>query len=44
VAIFVTNVAFFNILIAIVGDTYERIIENKERERLKEEVKIIQEY
>ncbi len=33
-AIIVTNVAFFNILIAIVSDSYERIMESKERSHL----------
>ncbi len=34
VAVIVTNVAFFNILIAIVSDSYERIMESKERSSL----------
>jgi hypothetical protein len=33
-AVIVTNVAFFNILIAIVSDSYERIMESKERSDL----------
>jgi hypothetical protein len=34
IAVIVTNVAFFNILIAIVNDAYERIMESKERSEL----------
>ena len=35
IAVIITNVAFFNILIAIVGDSYDRIMESKERSNLK---------
>ena len=38
VAIIVTNVAFFNILIAIVSDSYERIMESKERSLLIQQI------
>ena len=43
-AVIVTNVAFFNILIAIVSDTYERIMESKERSNLIQQVEITTEF
>ena len=44
IAIIVTNVAFFNILIAIVSDSYERIMESKERSNLMQQVEITSEF
>ena len=44
IAVIVTNVAFFNILIAIVSDTYERIMESKERSNLIQQVEITTEF
>ncbi len=44
VAIVITNVAFFNILIAIVGDTYDKIMDSKERSHLIVQVEIISEF
>jgi hypothetical protein len=44
IAVIVINVAFFNILIAIVSDTYERIMESKERSNLKQQVEITTEF
>jgi hypothetical protein len=44
IAIVVTNVAFFNILIAIVSDSYERIMESKERSHLMQQVEITSEF
>lgn len=35
-ATFLTNLTFLNMLIAIMGDTYARVTENKEQEALKE--------
>lgn len=43
-AVIVTNVAFFNILIAIVSDTYERIMESKERSHLIQQVELTSEF
>ncbi len=43
-AFIITNVALFNILIAIVGDTYERIMATRERARLIEKVQITVEF
>jgi hypothetical protein len=43
-AVIVTNVAFFNILIAIVSDSYERITESKERSHLMQQVSITAEF
>jgi hypothetical protein len=43
-AVIVTNVAFFNILIAIVSDSYERIMESKERSDLMQQVEITTEF
>jgi hypothetical protein len=43
-AVIVTNVAFFNILIAIVSDSYERIMESKERSHLMQQVEITSEF
>jgi hypothetical protein len=40
----VTNVAYFNILIAIVGDTYDRITDKKEIYRMIEQVEITTEF
>jgi hypothetical protein len=37
-AIIITNIAFLNILIAIVGDTFEKIMASKERSHLIEQV------
>ena len=44
VAIVITNVAFLNILIAIVGDTYDKIMDSKERSHLIVQVEIISEF
>jgi hypothetical protein len=40
----VTNVAYFNILIAIVGDTYDRITDKKEIYSMMEQVEIATEF
>ncbi len=39
-----TNVAYFNILIAIVGDTYDRITDKKEIYSMMEQVEIATEF
>ncbi len=44
IAVIVTNVAFFNILIAIVSDSYERIMESKERSDLIQQVELTTEF
>ena len=44
IAVIFTNVAFFNILIAIVSDTYERIMESKQRSNLIQQVEITTEF
>jgi len=44
IATFLTNLTFLNMLIAIMGDTYARVTENKEQESLKERTNIYADY
>lgn len=43
-ATFLTQLTFLNMLIAIMGDTYARVTENKEQESLKERTNIYADY
>jgi hypothetical protein len=44
VAIFLTNVTFLNLLIAVMSTTYETVMETKERGMLIERTRIYQQY
>ena len=41
---FITQITFLNMLIAIMGDTFDRVSENKEQSGLKERIKILADY
>ena len=43
-ATFLTQITFLNLLIAIMGDTFDRVSEVKEQSALAEKIKIIADY
>jgi len=43
-ATFITHVTFFNMLIAIMGDTFDRVMEMKEKQTVKERMNILADY
>lgn len=43
-ATFLTQIIFINTLIAILGDTYGRIMENKQKYALKQRAKVYSDY
>jgi len=43
-ATFITQITFLNLLIAIMGDTFDRVSEVKEQSALAEKIKILADY
>mmetsp|Transcript_7853 Transcript_7853/g.9471 ORF Transcript_7853/g.9471 Transcript_7853/m.9471 type:complete len:98 (+) Transcript_7853:682-975(+) len=44
VSTFITNVTFFNMIIAIMSDTFARVSEKREQSALKEKISILADY